>query len=94
MCQVILTKPVCAYLHVSTSHFSNIFRKETGMSFLAFLTKKRVDEAVRLLKTTDEKSRVIGEMVGYPEPNYFSYVFKKNMGMSPAKFRKELATGN
>ena len=85
---------VCAYLHVSTSHFSNIFRKETGMSFLAFLTKKRVDEAVRLLKTTDEKSRVIGEMVGYPEPNYFSYVFKKNMGMSPAKFRKELATGN
>lgn len=64
------------------------------MSFLAFLTKKRVDEAVRLLKTTDEKSRVIGEMVGYPEPNYFSYVFKKNMGMSPAKFRKELATGN
>lgn len=85
---------VCAYLHVSTSHFSNIFHKETGMSFLAFLTKKRVDEAVRLLKTTDEKSRVIGEMVGYPEPNYFSYVFKKNMGMSPAKFRKELATGN
>lgn len=47
---------VCAYLHVSTSHFSNIFRKETGMSFLAFLTKKRVDEAVRLLKTTDEKA--------------------------------------
>ena len=85
---------VCAYLHVSTSHFSNLFRKETGMSFLAFLTKKRMDEAVRLLKTTDEKSRVIGEMVGYPEPNYFSYVFKKNMGMSPAKFRKELATEN
>ena len=84
---------VCAYLHVSTSHFSNLFRKETGMSFLAFLTKKRMDEAVRLLKTTDEKSRVIGEMVGYPEPNYFSYVFKKNLGISPAKFRKEHGIG-
>ena len=49
--------------------------------------------AVRLLKTTDEKSRVIGEMVGYPEPNYFSYVFKKNLGISPAKFRKEHGIG-
>lgn len=29
-----------------------------------------------------------GEMVGYPEPNYFSYVFKKNCGVSPAKYRK------
>ena len=28
-------------------------------------------------------------MVGYPEPNYFSYVFKKNCGMSPVKYRKQ-----
>ena len=81
---------VCNYLHVSMSHFSNLFRKETDMSFLVYLTKKRMEEAVRLLKTTDYKSRVIGEMVGYPEPNYFSYVFKKNMQVSPANFRKSL----
>lgn len=85
---------VCDHLHVSTSHFSNLFRRETGLSFLAFLTKKRIEEAVRLLKTTDYKSRVIGEMVGYPEPNYFSYVFKKNMNVSPANFRKEKASEN
>lgn len=81
---------VCNYLNVSMSHFSNLFRKETDMSFLVYLTKKRMEEAVRLLKTTDYKSRVIGEMVGYPEPNYFSYVFKKNMQVSPANFRKNL----
>lgn len=85
---------VCDYLHVSATHFSNLFRRETGLSFLAFLTKKRIEEAVRLLKTTDYKSRVIGEMVGYPEPNYFSYVFKKNMNVSPANFRKEKASEN
>ena len=63
------------------------------MSFLAFLTKKRMDEAVRLLKTTDEKSRVIGEMVGYPEPNYFSYVFKKKHGHVAGKIPKRTGNG-
>ena len=43
----------------------------------------------KLLLQTDYKGQVIGNMVGYPEPNYFSYVFKKNCGMSPVKYRKQ-----
>ena len=50
--------------------------------------KQRMEEAKKLLLQTDYKSHAIGAMVGYPEPNYFSYVFKKNCGMSPAKYRK------
>ncbi|WP_440252312.1 helix-turn-helix domain-containing protein, partial [Catenibacterium faecis] len=49
----------------------------------------RMEEAKKLLLQTNYKSLVIGEMVGYPEPNYFSYVFKKNCGISPAKYRKQ-----
>lgn len=80
---------MCNYLNVSASHFSIIFKKENGISFINYLTHKRIMEAIRLLQTTDEKSRVIGERVGYPEPNYFSYVFKKTMDVSPANFRKQ-----
>ena len=38
---------------------------------------------------TDEKTYVIASQVGYQEQNYFSYVFKKNCGMSPVKYRKQ-----
>ena len=48
-----------------------------------------MEEAKKLLLQTDYKSQVIGNMVGYPEPNYFSYAFKKNCGMSPVKYRKQ-----
>ena len=79
---------VCEALHVSTSHFSKIFKQETGGTFMNYMIGLRMEEAKKLLLQTNYKSLVIGEMVGYPEPNYFSYVFKKNCGISPAKYRK------
>ena len=79
---------VCQMLHISASHFSKVFRKAYGTGFLSYLTDKRMEEAEHLLLTTEYKSREIGEMVGYLEPNYFSYVFKKNRNVSPAKYRK------
>ena len=42
-----------------------------------------------LLKTTDEKTYIIAEMVGYADQNYFSYVFKKKYGVSPSKYRQQ-----
>ena len=79
---------LCAHLGVGATYFSTVFKKETGLNFIAYLTKVRMEEAVRLLKETDEKSYVIAGMVGYDEPTYFSYVFKKTYGVSPAKYRK------
>ncbi|MFW5675174.1 MAG: helix-turn-helix domain-containing protein, partial [Acetivibrio ethanolgignens] len=63
-------------------------KKETGKTFLNYLTDLRMEKAIRLLEETEEKSYVISEMVGYAEPNYFSYVFKKKYGMAPSKYRK------
>ena len=85
----ISVETLCDYLHISPSHFSNIFKKIHGINFINYLTNKRIDEAVYLLKTTDLKTKVISEMVGYPESNYFSYVFKKATNISPANFRKK-----
>lgn len=57
------------------------------MSFVSYLAKVRLEHAVELLNNTDEKSYYIAEQVGYLEPNYFSYVFKKQYGVSPTKYR-------
>ena len=79
---------ICAHLGVGTSYFSSVFKKDTGMSFVTYLTNVRMNEAQRLLDTTDEKSYIIAGLVGYEEPNYFSYVFKKHFGISPSKYRQ------
>lgn len=78
---------ICGYLNVSAAYFSTVFKKETGKTFINYLTDYRMEEAVELLLTQNEKTYVIAEKVGYTDPNYFSYVFKKQFGMSPSKYK-------
>ena len=80
---------VCSYLGVSAAYFSTVFKRETGKTFINFLTDYRMERAVELLIERNEKTYVIARQVGYSDPNYFSYVFKKQFGMSPSKYKSQ-----
>ena len=78
---------VCTHLHLSVSHFSTLFKQETGCGFVNYLTQVRLTQAAWLLDNTDSAVGEIAQQVGYSEPAYFSYVFKKRYGVSPMKYR-------
>lgn len=48
-----------------------------------------MERAAKLLSETNEKNYIIAKKVGYIDPNYFSYVFKRQFGISPSKYRME-----
>ena len=82
---------ICSELSVSSAYFSTVFKKETGKTFVTYLTDYRMEKALNLLIEKDEKTYVIAQQVGYGDPNYFSYVFKKQFGTSPSKYKQGLS---
>lgn len=76
------------YVSKSKNYFSYLFKKELGISFVEYLNQVRVEAAKKLLDTTDEKTYEISEKVGYSDYKYFSSVFKKITGVSPAQYKK------
>lgn len=78
---------LAAHVNFSPNHLSAVFRQETGQTFIKYLTDYRLDKAKELLLTTSKKSNEIGLMVGYKDPHYFSYLFKKTQGMTTTQYR-------
>jgi AraC-like DNA-binding protein len=72
---------------LSVSHFSEIFRAETGVSPMAYFTQLRIRQACRLLDHTARPVKAIAVDTGYSDPYYFSRAFKKVMGLSPSRYR-------
>lgn len=79
-------------INLSPSHFSTIFSQETDQTFRDYLTAIRIQKAKELLRMTDLKSSDVSSRVGYNDPHYFSFVFKKNTGYSPSEFRVQAQT--
>ncbi|NCA97968.1 MAG: response regulator [Clostridia bacterium] len=80
---------VSNHANISLSYFSQIFKEETGKTFVEFLTEVRMEKAKELLRNTDRMLYDIAERVGYDNPAYFTVAFKKQVGLSPRDYRKQ-----
>ncbi len=73
---------------ISPYYFSKIFKEETGVNFIDYLTNIRIEKAKELLLSTDCSMKEICTRIGYSDPNYFSRAFKKNVGVTPTEFKE------
>ena len=73
---------------INRNKLNDIFMKQTSMTCLAYLLNLRLDLAKILLTKTELPIGEISDRVGYPDPNYFTKVFKENVGMTPSQYRK------
>ena len=74
---------------MSNSRLSTVFAQETGYTFTEYLTALRIGKAKELLRLGGMRSSQVAFAVGYNDPHYFSYLFKKTVGMTPSEYRRE-----
>lgn len=85
--QSITLKQVANEVYVTPGHLSALFR-ESGESYLQFLTSQRLHRAIELLADYRFKIYEIAELIGYSDQAYFSEIFKKHMGKTPMEYRE------
>lgn len=79
---------MASHVNFSPNHLSMVFSQQTGNTLIKYLTDYRMNKAKEFLKCTNKKSSEISLMVGYKDPHYFSYLFKKTQGVTPTQFRE------
>jgi two-component system response regulator YesN len=80
-------------VYISPNHFSAVFSQKTGNTFIKYLTDLRMSKAKELLKCTDMRTSDIGYAIGYKDPHYFSYLFKKTQKCTPKQYRSNSRGG-
>lgn len=85
---------VAGFVHMSPAHFSTVFSQTVGKPFISYLTGLRMEKAKKLLVSGDMKLSDIAMEIGYNEPNYFSHVFRKTVGLTPKEYRNRYFSGN
>lgn len=78
---------LASHVNFSPNHLSMVFSQQTGKTFIKYLTDFRMNKAKELLRCTGKRSSEISLEVGYKDPHYFSYLFKKTQGMTPTQYR-------
>lgn len=78
---------LASHVNFSPNHLSMVFSQQTGQTLIKYITDYRMNKAKELLRCTNKKSSIISMEVGYKDPHYFSYLFKKTQGMTPTQYR-------
>jgi len=85
---------VAQKIYISPCYLSTVFSRETGMTFKEYLINSRISRAKRLLHDPAIKVYNVAKAVGYADARYFSDLFKKRVGITPAEYRKNLLMKN
>lgn len=86
--QPISLQQVAGFVHINPNHFSEVFKRETGCTYIEFVTQERMKRAVDLLQSTQTKVSDIARRVGYEDIKYFTQQFKKHTGQTPSEYRQ------
>lgn len=85
-----LSLPTLARIQLVTpAYLSALFHKETGHTLIDQINEMRMKNALHLLKTTRLQIQNIAQLCGIADPNYFTKLFKRFYGLTPAQFRKD-----
>ena len=91
-CQLNLARPIgvddmARVAKMSRFHFSRRFEKVRGISPSRYLASLRLEEAMRLIASSQCTVKKVAEQCGFGDPNYFCKVFRKSFGVSPGTYR-------
>jgi two-component system, response regulator YesN len=93
-CREIALEDVSREVNVSPNYFSKLFKDETGSNFIDYLTTLRIEKAKKLLSDSKYVNKEICYQIGYSDPNYFSRIFKRIVGVTPTEYRASILSGN
>lgn len=74
---------------ISPSYLSSLFKQDTGTTIVDYINSQRVDRAAVLLATTDRSIAAVAAAVGILDVNYFTKIFKKQLGTTSTQYRRE-----
>lgn len=75
-------------LEISSSYLSKILKKETGFSFIDYLTHTRIEKSMNMMEDPTIRIYDVAELVGYSNQHYFCRAFKKLTGVSPSEYKR------
>jgi AraC-like DNA-binding protein len=79
---------VARAIYTSRTTLAQTFHQDTGETFTTYLTRRRLELAQHLIKTTTMRMAEIAFHCGFSKPQYFSDTFRRHFGMTPSEFRK------
>lgn len=83
------TSVIAEKMHFNSAYMSTLFSSGMGITITNYINQVRISNAVRLLRSTDEKIGTIAKNVGFESRSYFCTVFKNMLGKSPSEYRGE-----
>ncbi|WP_420871916.1 helix-turn-helix domain-containing protein [Cohnella rhizosphaerae] len=74
-------------LHINSSYFSRLFKRETGYNFIQYVTNAKMERAKELLARSNISVEEVAARLGYENKSYFAKLFKKHIGGTPGEYR-------